>query len=291
MKIVKDYIKCSYKALELTIIHDGVEHAGYMAFLSILSIFPFAVFIIKIAGFLGDSHIGTDFIGALFTHLPENLIASIKPRISEITSSTPNGILTISIFGIIWTASSSVEGLRTILNRAYNIKSPPPYLRRRILSILQFFLLSATIIVVMFVLVFLPALYEIIDLFLQQNNLLAIRGVIKFTNFLDPIWSNFRFLIVIVTMLLAVNIIYYIIPNKKHNFKAQLPGSILVVGLWYISAKLLTSYVSNYNQVNLVYGSLGGIIATLLFFYIANLIFIYGAEFNYILSSRIISRK
>jgi uncharacterized BrkB/YihY/UPF0761 family membrane protein len=35
--------------------------------------------------------------------------------------------------------------------------------------------------------------------------------------------------------------------------------------------------------VNLVYGSLGGVIAFLIFFYLINLVLIYGAEFNYLL--------
>jgi len=43
------------------------------------------------------------------------------------------------------------------------------------------------------------------------------------------------------------------------------------------------SDLSQFNQVNLLYGSLGSVIATLLFFYVINLIFIYGAELNYLL--------
>jgi membrane protein len=59
------------------------------------------------------------------------------------------------------------------------------------------------------------------------------------------------------------------------------PGAVLVVLLWIGAAYLLTSYLSHFEQVNLIYGSLGGIIATLVLFYICNMIFIFGAEFNY----------
>jgi membrane protein len=60
------------------------------------------------------------------------------------------------------------------------------------------------------------------------------------------------------------------------------PGAALVTIMWIGAARLLSVYLSHFQQVNLIYGSLGGFIATLLFFYISNIIFIYGAEFNYL---------
>jgi membrane protein len=62
-----------------------------------------------------------------------------------------------------------------------------------------------------------------------------------------------------------------------------LPGAAIVTLLWMEAAQLLSGYLSNFNQVNLIYGSLGSVIAALLFFYISNIIFIYGAELNYLL--------
>jgi membrane protein len=60
-----------------------------------------------------------------------------------------------------------------------------------------------------------------------------------------------------------------------------------VIILWFIAGTLFSKYLSNFDQVNIIYGSLGGIIAFLLFFYITAMIFIYGAELNYRLQKAI----
>ncbi len=101
-----------------TIRQDGIEHAGYLAFLSILSLFPFLIFLFSIVTYFGDSKICSHLIYVVLNNLPTNISTSLLPRVSEIVNGPPQGLLTVAIIGIIWTASSAVEGLRTILNRA-----------------------------------------------------------------------------------------------------------------------------------------------------------------------------
>jgi membrane protein len=84
-------------------------------------------------------------------------------------------------------------------------------------------------------------------------------------------------------MFVVVSFAYYVLPNIKQSFHSVAPGAALVTLMWIGSARLLSTYLSHFQQVNLIYGSLGGFIAALLFFYISNIIFIYGAEFNYLL--------
>jgi membrane protein len=285
MNLARKYLKLLYDALDRTVMHDGIEHAGYMAFLSLLSIFPFLVFLMAITGFFGETTLGESFIDIIFTNLPEDFTTALKPRMIEIISGPPQGLLTVSIVGAIWTASSSVEGLRTILNRAYRIKTPPAYIWRRLLSIVQFLALTGIIIVAMFLLVVLPIIYSYLDTLLQLEGLIENSQLFDPT-ILKPISSSFRTFIVFVTLFMVVSALYCILPNAKIVYKSVIPGSIVVVLLWYNSGALLISYFRDFEQVNVIYGSLGGIIASLLFFYVINLIFIFGAEYNYLLRKR-----
>ena len=130
-----------------TIRQDGIEHAGYLAFLSIFSLFPFLIFLISIVGFFGASEIGAQIVHTILSAAPREMAEALAPRINEIISGPPQSFLTIAIIGVIWTASSSVEGCRTILNRAYRIAFPPPYLWRRFISILEFFVIIFSIVI------------------------------------------------------------------------------------------------------------------------------------------------
>ncbi|MFV9835547.1 MAG: YihY/virulence factor BrkB family protein, partial [Rickettsia aeschlimannii] len=158
-------------------------------------------------------------------------------------------------------------------NRVYQIKSPPPYIRRRLLSIIQFLIISALITFTMFLLVVIPILFTKIPIILET--------IEKYKIILNFI----RYSLILILLFLGASSLYYILPNVKLNFIDVFPGALLTVILWIISGYLLSTYIVYYNQLNLMYGSLGSIIVTLIFFYIINMIFIYGAEFNYLMKN------
>ena len=71
------------------------------------------------------------------------------------------------------------------------------------------------------------------------------------------------------------------IPNVKQKITKTFPGAILAVFLWFQTQKLFAYYLENFHQFNFIYGGLAGIMIYLMFFYLVNLIFIFGAQFNY----------
>lgn len=271
MNTLKTLPRCLWKAAVNTINHDGIEHAGYLAFLGLLALFPFLVFLVAIIGVIGQGTAGAELIRDLLSTLPDHIAAGVKPRITEIISGPPQGLLTVSIVGAIWTASSAVEGLRTILNRAYHVGTPPAYWFRRSLSILQLLLFAFILIVGVVLMVAVPLSLQRLEALLHIN-LIAI-----YENHLRPV----AFPASIAVIFASVSAIYYLIPNIKQRFISVAPGAIIVVLLWIVAAQLLTLYLLHFDQVNLIYGSLGGVIAALIFFYLCNIIFIFGAEFNY----------
>jgi membrane protein len=258
-----------YKAGVNTVNHDGIEHAGYLAFVGLLALFPFLVFVAALAGFIAGGQTGAQFVRLVLAQLPPDMVTSLAPRITEITSRPPQGLLTVSILGAIWTSSSALEGYRTVLNRAYHVGTPPSYIWRRLLSIAQILILSFVVVMTMIVLVVLPIAR-------QKVAPAAGKSGVDLTNGLIVCIS-------IVVVFLAISFAYYFLPNIKQSIHAVVWGAALVTLLWIAAARLLSFYLSRVNPANLIYGSLGSVIATLLFFYVGNIIFIYGAEFNYLL--------
>lgn len=281
----KQLLRCVSDAAVNTVNHDGIEHAGYLAFLLLLSLFPFLVLLVAFAGFMGEGNAGTAFVQFVFSQLPPHMVEALSPRVNEIVSGPPTGLLSLAIVGATWTASSAVEGYRTVLNRAYHVGTPPAYILRRMLSILQLLVFTFFVLMAMIVVIFTPIVLDRIESFI------GIKFITK-----DTInWGNTITLVSIAIMLGMVCNLYYVLPNVKQTLLSVLPGAILTVCLWIVSAQTLTMYLSEFEQVSLIYGSLGGIIAALLFFYVINVIFIYGAEFNYLLKKslgeRIIQRE
>jgi|CXWL01.1.fsa_nt_gi membrane protein len=286
INIIKKTWNCIYRAAYDTVmIHDGIEHAGYLAFLGLLALFPFLVFLVAVIGVLGQGQSGAEFINSILQALPADLTVAIKPRIVEIVSGPPQGLLTVSILGAIWTASSAVEGIRTVLNRAYHVTTPPAYWFRRLLSIAQLMLFTSIVIMGMLLVIIMPLILH------QIENLLGV----ELSTDIRKSFGNLLFYLTIFVLFVAVSYIYYLLPNIKQRLVSVVPGAALVVILWIGAAYLFTGYLSNFNQVNLIYGSLGGVIAALVFFYICNIIFIFGAELNHqmveILGLRVVEKQ
>lgn len=276
---MKRLLYCLYLSAYKTVEHDGVEHSGYMSFMILVSIFPFFVFILALTSFFGASELGQNFIEILLKNMPAHSIDSIKSHIAQLSKSPPQSLLTLAIAGTLWTASSFVECLRTILNRVYEITSPPNYILRRLLSIGQFLLISLMISAVMLLLVIIP---------------IGLSKIPDFDDFMggyNELLDLVRYSFVFLSLFLTACSLYYIIPNAQIKFIEVIPGAFLTVILWILSGYLLSRYIVYYNQLNIVYGSLGSVIVTLIFFYIINVIFIYGAEFNYLMSNNFIKSK
>ncbi|HJK87481.1 MAG TPA: YihY/virulence factor BrkB family protein [Candidatus Megaira endosymbiont of Hartmannula sinica] len=135
----------------------------------------------------------------------------------------------------------------------------------------QFLLISMMLCFVMFIKNISPILFSKIpslELFIDQYGLIL---------------NYIRYILIFISLVAASCLFYCIIPNVNIKFIDVIPGSILVSLLWIFLGIIFSRYLSYYTQLNIVYGSLGGIIVTLLFFYIVNMIFIIGAEYNAIL--------
>ena len=262
-------LKIFRKSVIDTIRHDGIEHAGYLAFLSILSFFPSLIFLIAVIGLFGESKIGTDFLHELVSSLPNEMSRGLTPRINEIISGPSDGYLTIAIIGVIWTASSSVEGCRTILNRAYRVAFPPPYILRRLVSIFEFFIIIIVIISGILVFVIVPLILK----YFEKQFSLSLK--------IDYDFFYLRQLAIFVILTISTSVLYYALPNAKQKISQTIPGSILAVILWVTLVDFFSLYLENFDQMNFVYGSIAGIIISLMFFYLISLVFIFGAEFNY----------
>lgn len=269
----KKYIKIPLAITRISIVSairkDGIEHAGYLAFLSVLSLFPFLIFAASIAGIFGGSEVVLKLVSLILESIPQTTSAALEQRITEITGGPPQSLLTVAVIGIIWTASSMVEGMRTIFNRSYRVFSPPPYHWRRLLSILQFFLIVFVILATSFLLIVLPIILK------KLENALGISFDINY----DIL--HLRAIATFSILTIAITAIYYLIPNIQQKWNNTFPGAVMCVLYWWAISKIFSIYLTNFNQFNLLYGSLASIIGSLFFFYLISLGLIIGAEFNY----------
>ncbi len=259
-----------YQCICNLIKHEAIEYAGYLTYLNVLSVFPFIFIFFAIISVIDESSFGIEFLNIVLSHLPHYILDTFGKQINEIANGPPISLMNVALVGAIWTASSSIEALKSIFNKIYLVRNKPAYLRSRITSIIQFMIIVFAIIATITVFVIIPKLLPILPKIAQYE---------IFNNQFNIVWVNGILLLIVSTM-------YYTLTNVKMSFVSTIPGAVLTIILWIISGNALSFYMINFNQVSVMYGSLASIIITLIFLYVVNVILIFGAEFNRLFDKR-----
>jgi membrane protein len=98
--------------------------------------------------------------------------------------------------------------------------------------------------------------------------------------FIVTLWTILRWPVIVILMMVAVALIYYVMPDVKQKFRFITPGSVLAVVVWIIASLGFAYYVKTFADYNAMYGSIGAIIVLLLYFYISAAVLLLGAEMN-----------
>ena len=264
-----DLSKLTWEAgYRLVMEDEGLELSGYIAFTTFIALFPFLIFLAALAGFLGDEEAAAGFIRAMFEFMPDDVAETLAPAIREVIETRRGGLLTVGIVSTLWVSSSGVEALRTGLNRAYGVREERPIWWLRLQS-LVFVVVGALIILFLSLVVILgPIVWRVLGP--------GIEHVFEYWLF----WTAIRYVAAAVLLWGALMLLHRWLPNTKQAYRRVLPGACVTVVLWLLAASLFSWYLGNVADYTLIYGSLGGVTITLVFFYLTAMIFIFGAELN-----------
>ena len=209
-----------------------------------------------------------EFIALMFEFTPDDVAETLAPAVQQVIASRRGDLLTIGILGTLWAASSGLEALRAALNRAYDVEQWRAIWWRRLQSIVLVVLCSLAFFVASVSVVIGPLIWELLDqvLGLETQDRWA--------------WIAARYTLGIAALFGVVLLLHKWLPNRWHPFRALAPGVLVTLVLWVLVSTALSIYLGTIGDYSATYGALGGVAITLLFFYLAGLSFILGAEIN-----------
>src|SRR5437870_5703136 len=116
--------------------NDGFIHAGNLAYLSILALFPFFILAAAVAHLLGQSQDAQLTVANVLHRLPPEVASTLQKPINEVLTARTGPLLWLGAIVGLWTAASFIETIRDILRRAYGVKFCSPFWEYRLGSIL-----------------------------------------------------------------------------------------------------------------------------------------------------------
>jgi membrane protein len=187
----------------------------------------------------------------------------------------PISLLVIASLLSLWAASGAMISLMEGFQAAYRLPSGRPFLKQRLIAILLVFTLA------------LPAVgasaLVIFGERFQRSILPGFGGtpdVEEMRTWVAIIGSVLRYAVAFGTVVLVTGLLYYFGPNCRKRFRGVWPGAFLSTLLWLGATAGFGWYVQNVARYNVMYGSIGTVIALLAWMYMMAIIALFGCEFN-----------
>lgn len=248
---------------------DGFIHAGNLAYLTLVAVFPFFILAAAIAQLLGRTQAGLEAVNGFLLTVPPGVADVLRPAITDVLGARTGNLLWIGALVGLWTVGSLIETIRDILRRAYGTRSTQPFWHYR---------LRAMGIIILSVFAMMVALS------LQVLLAAAETVVIKFFPFANSAFGMLTASRLVPTLFLfvALHLLFMALTPGRYRTRRypKWPGAAFTALWWHGTTLLLPAFLARITSYSLTYGGLAGAMITLIFFFIIGLGVVIGAELN-----------
>ena len=257
------------KRVAVGVYNDGFIHAGNLAYLSIVALFPFFIVAAAVAHLFGQGQDAMLTVANVLRRLPPNVADTLREPISEVLTVRTGPLLWVGGVIGLWTAASFVETIRDILRRAYGVKFCAPFWEYRLGSIL---LILGAVLLLMIAFAASTALtlahHVLLEWFPLASGLATQLGLYR--------------LVPAVTLFLTFYGLFLALTPARYRKRGcrKWPGALFVTAWWLATVEVLPSALGMLGGYSLTYGSLAGVMIVLIFFFVVGLGVVAGAELN-----------
>lgn len=257
------------KRVSVGVYNDGFIHAGNLAFLALLALFPFFIVATALATLLGQTESGSMTVATILAQLPPQVARTLREPVFEALTARTGALLWLGGIVGLWTAGSFVETVRDILRRAYGVKYSAPFWEYRLASIA---LIIGAVILMMFA-------------FALTLTLRSVQAALEaWFPFAEDVATMVAYLRIVPGLALfgTVYALFYALTPSRYRKPDCLkwPGALLITLWWMATVEVLPWALSMFGGYDLTYGSLAGVMVVLIFFFIIGLGVVTGAELN-----------
>ena len=249
---------------------NGKLMAAAVAYSLLFSIFPFALALISIAGFMmASAEVENQVITAMGNLIPvaRGLIVNTLEGVIEAREAT--GV--IALLALIWSALSFFDALRNSLNSAWGVPNSHTFIKGRLINIAML----ALAVIVMIAFTWLTTTLQ----YLHEANIQY--GLVKIIR--NNLFARLAFMLSSAVMAYGVILfLYRYIPSNRPEWKHIWLGALLATVGFEAVRFAFVWYVKNFGQYNMVYGPVGTVIALLMFIYLTAWVLLFFAKFSYV---------
>ena len=238
--------------------------AAALAYYTLFSLFPLSLLVISIAGFVVGPSIDKEELAAK--------IAAVIPISTDFLVETMQGVVEaraitgiVSLVGIVWASTAALATLRKGINTAWGIPVSRPFLRERLLEFGLTLGAGLLLVALLFVTPTIGLFLEIAEYVIPK----AQASVATWNMIAQVMNSAISFISFVV--------LYRFVPNTELRLRDIWRGALIASTVFEAVKWGFVFYIRSYSVYNVIYGSIGAMMALMAWVYLSAVIILFGA--------------
>ncbi len=248
---------------------DLDQRAAAVSFSFILAVFPATLFLFTLIPYIPIDQLDVLIMEFLNSILPKALYESISGTILEIISRPRLDILSFGFMFALFAATNGMMSLMRAFNMALKQREKRSFLKARWIGLILTILLVLVLLVAIVILI----VGKITLSYVTSKGILT-------ENFSYVGLQFLGYLMVFLIFYFGISSIYYFAPAIHRKLKFFNFGALFSSVMCIVATNLFSYYIENFNSYNRLYGSIGTLIAIMVWIYLIALILILGFEVN-----------
>jgi membrane protein len=265
-----DTVKRAFQKFQADAMSD---YAAALTYYVMMSLFPALLVGISLLGLLGDQSLVTNAVGyARDNGAPAEVTDALRASLTSTVDGAGGAVSFALVLGLvvaIYGASGAFGGVGRALNSVYGAEEGRGFIKHKLSDI------GWTIVVIVL------ALISLFSVFLGGGLAKDLFGTIGLGDTAVEIWRFARWFVAIAAVMLIYAIAYTFAPDiETRRLRWITPGATAGVLIWILASAGFFFYVSNFGKYGATYGAFAGAVILLLWLYLSNIAFLFGAELN-----------
>jgi membrane protein len=256
--------------------NNGLALAGQLAYLFILFLFPFLIFLLTLVGIVVNDPetILEDLARRMQSFWPQETVELIREYLDRTAKSTSLATFFSSILFTLGVGSAAAEAISNAANRFYGVQETRSFWKVRGVAILLIFGFSLLIAALAFMV-------------LSPQTGAYLQKALALSNIFLSFWILLGWLLTFLTVTLALDVLYYLAPNADIPFRWVTPGGFMAAILLLVANQIMRFFVADVFHYDQLYGQLGAGMVLLTWLYVIGLVVLVGVQMNAVLAQMV----
>jgi membrane protein len=254
-------------ALRELLFSNDLTHAAAIAYYALLSLFPFLLLVVSLFGSLAaDDAARAEVLSFLFRYFPTRFDFLVQQL--DAFRQHPVGLSVTGGLGLVWGSLGVFGALTSAINEAWGVTKPRGFWKHRLASFLLFLGATGAMIV---------GLFLVTASHFVESSLGSTFANVWWIAFIRSLALQYM---AVILFIVAVGLLYYLVPNERARFRDVWVGAVFTGVLWRGAFEGFSWMTSRNAQIQVVNGSIAVVVLFLMWVYMSSVILMYGVEFT-----------